>query len=175
MKKDKLYSDALFAAYSELSQLSEQEREIGIRKAQLRESVKALTPLVYGNAVDINALSLPDAMRLVFRSAGRALSANDFRTKLQDFGFDLEKYSNPLANIITAMNRMVESDEMEWVKGTATKTVTPGPNLKSLPELEPLPEPPVGLTKLIEFTEGEVVTENDKPRKIEITEEDIPF
>jgi hypothetical protein len=78
-----LYSDALFAAYDELTQLSEQERIIAVRKAQLRETVNALYPLVFQDAVDINSLSLPDAMRLVLRSAGRPLNAHDFKTKLE--------------------------------------------------------------------------------------------
>jgi hypothetical protein len=140
---DALYTDALFAAYRELTELGEQERAITVRKAQLRETVNALYPLVFPDAVDINSLSLPDAMRLVFRSAGRPLNAHGFRIKLEDMGFDLSKFSNPLANILTAMNRMVEAEEMTWVEGEK-KTVIPGPELKQVPEAPQIPPPGFG-------------------------------
>jgi hypothetical protein len=55
---------------------------------------------------------------------------------LVDLGFDLSKFDNPLANIHTTMNRMVESEEMEWAD-TEEKKVLPGPELKSIP-----PPPP---------------------------------
>jgi|SRR5579863_6422839 len=144
---DTLYSDALFAAYDELTKLAEQERTIAIRKAQLRQTVNALYPLVFENAMDINSLSLPDAMRLVLRSAGRPLNAHDFKTKLEDMGFNLEDYSDPKANILTAMNRMVDADEMTWVAGASKKTVEAGRELKTIPEAPQVP--PVGFGSLL--------------------------
>jgi hypothetical protein len=132
--RDKIFSDALDAAVAELAELEEQERNIISRKADLRQTVNALWPVVFKQQLtDINTLSLPDAMRLVMRSAGRPLNANDYRTKLTDLGFDLSKFDNPMVNIQTAMKRMVDSEEMYWVEGE-TKRVLPGEKLKPVPE-----------------------------------------
>ena len=130
------YTSALFAAWEELAKLSEEERGIAVRKAQLRQTANALYPLVFPDAVDIESLSLPDAMRLVLRSSGRGLSANDFKTKLEDIGFNLEQYSDPMANILTAMRRMVDAEEMQWVPNAPRRTV------EATPELKPVPEAP---------------------------------
>jgi hypothetical protein len=144
---DRLYEDALKAANAELESLQKWEREIIVRKAQIQQTINALCALVYPDALDVNALSLPDAMRLVIRSAGRGLNANDFKTKLEDIGFDTSKYENPLANIMTAMNRMVENDEMIWMQTDGKKTAGPGPELKQVPQevpkTLPLPAQPV--------------------------------
>jgi hypothetical protein len=134
-----LYTDALMAAYDELSTLAEQERTIAIRKAQLKQTVDALYPLVFEDAIDINSLSLPDALRLVYRSTGRPLSTNDFKTKLDDMGFNLSEYSDPKANILTAMNRMVDSGEFVWVQGAQKRTVAATSELKPVPEAPALP------------------------------------
>lgn len=134
-----LYSKALFAAYEELSQLTEQERAIAVRKAQLKQTVDALYPLVFDDAVDIKSLSLPDALRLVLRSSGRALNAHEFKTKLDDVGFDLEKYSDPIASILTAMNRMVEAGEMQFIPNAPRKTVEATQELKAVPDAPALP------------------------------------
>lgn len=132
---DNFYSKALGVAWDELEQLSAQERAIAIRKAQLRDTVNALYPLVFGNAVDIGSLNLPDALRLVLRSAGRPLNSHEFKTKLDDIGFNLEKYSDPVASILTAMNRMVEAGEMVLIPDAPRKTVGATPELKQVPEV----------------------------------------
>jgi len=131
---DNPYEAALNAAFEELQKLQTQEREIAVRKAKLRETMDALLPLVFPDTIDINSLSLPNAMRLILRSSGRALNAADFLTKLTDIGFDVQKFDNPLANIHTAMTRMVESDEMVWVEIEGKKKAIPGPDLKSVPQ-----------------------------------------
>ncbi|MGO9326433.1 MAG: hypothetical protein ACLP07_17900 [Terracidiphilus sp.] len=144
------YSSALFSAYDELDKLGEQERTIAIRKAQLRQTVKALYPLVFPEAVDIKSLSLPDAMRLVLRSAGRALATNDFKTKLEDIGFDLDQYSDPKANILTAMKRMVDAGEMHWVPDSPKKTVTATSELKPVPEVPSSLPVPGGIASFLD-------------------------
>lgn len=126
------YSKALFAAYRELSELTEQERAIAVRKAQLQESINALGPLVFPQSVDIKTMRLPDAMRIALRSAGRPLNAHDFASRLTDLGFDLTTYSDPKASILTAMNRMVDGGEMVWVEGEKKKTVEATSDLKTV-------------------------------------------
>lgn len=125
------YRDALFRAWKELDTLKQQERDIAIRKAQLSKTCSALFPLVFPEVIDVNSLSLPNAIRLLISSADRPLSAADIQTKLQDLGFDLKKYDNPLANIHTAMTRMADSEELVQIDGDK-KRVVAGPELKTV-------------------------------------------
>jgi hypothetical protein len=142
---DNFYESALFAAYEELAELKTKELEIAVRRSQLRQTVDALFPLVFPQEIDIKTLSLPAALRLILKSAGRPLSASDFKTKLEDMGFDTDKYDNPLANIHTAMSRMVESEEMAWVNLDGKKKAIPGPDLKP-PQFEAPESLPASLT-----------------------------
>lgn len=133
---DKLYLTALMKAWNELTALKEQERQIIIRKAQLSKTCSALFPLVFpeAGAQDVSSLSLPNAIRLMIGSSDRPLSARDVQTKLEDIGFDLKKFENPLANILTAMKRMVENEELVYIDGE-NKRVKAGPELKPAPDL----------------------------------------
>jgi hypothetical protein len=129
-----LYRDALLKAWAELEGLKQEERRIILRKAQLTKTCSALFPLVFSDPPDVNALSLPNAIRLVISSADRPLSANDMLTKLEDVGFDMKKFDNPLANILTAMKRMADSEELVLVDGDK-KRVVAGPQLKAAPDV----------------------------------------
>jgi hypothetical protein len=137
MDNKDILAQALTAVFTELRELMEQERRTVIRKAQLRKSFDALYPLVFGETVEIKSLSLPDAIRLIVASAGRPLSAVDMKTKLEEMGYDLQKFDNPMQNILTAMKRMAESEELVYIpKDDGKKQVAPGPELK---HVEPLP------------------------------------
>jgi hypothetical protein len=132
--EDGTYRDALWGAYEELQKVKAQKRELTIRETRLTRSINALFPLVFGENSDVNALSLPNAIRLIMDGADRPLAANDLKTKLEDLGFDFNKYENPIANILTAMKRMVENEELVYISGD-NKRVAAGPSLKPPPEL----------------------------------------
>jgi len=90
-----------------------------------------LFPLVFpeditGISSDVNSMSLPDAIRLVVSASEHPLSARDMQLKLDELGFDLKKFDNPLANILTAMKRMVDSGELVPFDGDK-KRVVKGP------------------------------------------------
>jgi hypothetical protein len=148
------YRDALWSAYEELGKLKEEERKIAVRKSQLQQTVNALSPLVFPQDVDIASLSLPDALRLVLQSSGRPLTAVEFKSKLEDIGFDLAKYNDPMANILTAMRRMVEAEEMRWIEDAPRKTVEATPELKHA-----FPEPPLSFG---EYVASQLASEADK-------------
>src|SRR5260370_12343985 len=133
------YWAALSAALEEFKKLQEQERETAFRKAKLKATINALHPLVFPDSpMEINTLSLPNAIRLAIRGATRPLSTYELKAKLEDLGFDFSKYENPLANLHTAVNRMVESEEMIWVHSEEQqKKDLPGPELNSVPQTEP--------------------------------------
>ncbi|SRR5216684_4168947 len=144
---DKPFEEALFVAFNQIQELKQQEREIAVRKAQLQQTVTALYPLVFPDTVDINSLSLPNAIRLIISGAGgRPISAIEMRGRLDELGYDTSKYENPLANITTAMNRMVEADEMVWADIDGKKKALPGPDLKAVPQ----PQPELPMTRLAE-------------------------
>lgn len=127
------YKKALAKAESEWINLTRQERRIALRKAQLKETIQALYALC-SDLPDINALSLSDAIRLMIRSTSDGLSRTGIRDKLQEMGYDLKKFKNPLASIHTAVERMVESEEFVRMPSDENK-VEAGPELKSVPEL----------------------------------------
>jgi hypothetical protein len=56
---------------------------------------------------------LTDACRLVLQNAPAPLTAVGIRDRLQQIGFDLDRYANPLAAIHTTLKRMTESGEAE--------------------------------------------------------------
>ena len=166
MAANKVYEKALYAAFEEMSQVREKERELAFRKAQLQQTVSALYPLVFPDTPDLNSMSLPNAMRLIMHSAGRNLTAHDFKTKLEDLGFDISKFDNPLANIHTAMTRMVDSDEFYWAeKEEGKKKVGPGPELKSVPSEIPETLPPPSFTPDGEAWETVIPGLNPEPEE----------
>ena len=134
------YIDAFVKALHELEEIKTTERNLAYRKAKLNESVTALRPLVFKQAWDINNLTLSDAIRFVFSNAKRHLSAIAVRTKLEDLGYNLDQFDNPLANIHTALKRMGETDELYVIESDKKKSFEPGPNLKAI--TEPLTELP---------------------------------
>lgn len=130
------YRDALEMALAEFKALQEQERQIAIRKANVKASIKALAPLVNQKSTDVNSLGLADAIRLVFGGTSRTLSPIEVRGKLEDLGFNLSNFENPLASIHTALNRMVDTNELVSSKSEDNKKrVGAGPELKPVPEV----------------------------------------
>ena len=129
---------AYLGAKRELERLIEEEKNIAIKKAQLRETIKALAPLVAPElSPDIGSMSLADAVRLVIRSSGRPVSTLEIRSRLKDLGYNLEQHENPLASIHTALRRMEESDEVsssDWDGTEKKKKFEPGPQLKPAPD-----------------------------------------
>jgi hypothetical protein len=149
------YQTALFKAWEEFQKTQEDERQLTIKKLQLRQTIEALFPLAFPDweVTDIRNMTLADAIRAVIKSSTRAVSVKEVRGKLQDLGFDLSKYDNPLASIHTATNRMVESEELIWVDDEGKK-LSPGPELKAIPESSELD----ALTALTSLYAGELDT-----------------
>jgi hypothetical protein len=130
-----VYAQALAKAYRERDEIVETEKQLAYRKTKLNETIDALIPLVFKRVWDINTLGLSDAIRFVFNNARRPLSPLDIRSKLEDLGYNLKQFENPLASIHTALRRMGETDELYPVESEDKKKMfEPGPELKSIPE-----------------------------------------
>jgi hypothetical protein len=127
---------AYSSAKRELERIKEEEKNLAIRRAQLQETVRALSPLVFNERLDVNSLSLSNAIRLIFSGTEHLLTPLEVRGKLRDLGFNLEQYENPLANIHTALNRMAESEELTRQDDADQKKFNAGPALKPVPERE---------------------------------------
>jgi hypothetical protein len=160
---EEIYRNALQTAVDQWMDLQNQERRITIQKNQLRQTFLALFPLAYPNneLPDISSMSLANAIRMVIGGADRPITAIEMRGKLTDLGFDLTKYDNPLANIHTAMNRMVESDEMQWTDIDEKKAM-PGPELKHVQTPLPAPTDDVLKNTLMEIMSSLNPTEEKK-------------
>jgi hypothetical protein len=132
-----IYKEAVDRLWNELQELRERKKELIIREAQINESLKALMPLVGTWKTNIAEYSLSNAIRFIFNGleADRTLSAIEVRTKLQDLGYNLNEYENPLASIHTCIRRMIDTEELTVIKSEDNKKeFQPGPELKSVPE-----------------------------------------
>jgi hypothetical protein len=144
------YKSALQKAQADWAELTRQEAGIAVRKAQLKRTIKALAALC-SELPDISAMSLADAIRLVIASTTEALSVIEIRGKLNEIGYDLSKFKTPLASIHTAVNRMVESEELIHIpdaEDDTDKKVEAGKNLKA-PFLSVSPMPSLDLGTII--------------------------
>ena len=104
------YRAALDAALREYETLLQQKADLDSRLAQVAESVGTLTRLCgYTPTV---AYGLTDACKTSLRCAGVPMTPLEVRDRLQSTGFDINRYSNPLAAIHTVLRRLTEAGEL---------------------------------------------------------------
>jgi hypothetical protein len=133
--ENRSYQDALWKAFEDLKQIQREQHELTLKTSRLKKTIDALFPIVYPDETeDINSLSLANAIRLIINSANTPVSAKEIRNRLRDLGYDLSKYNNPLASIMTAANRMVEAEELKNYDDEDEKKLMAGPELKPVPE-----------------------------------------
>ena len=104
------YRAALDAAVREYETLLQQKADLDSRLAQVAESVGTLTRLCgYTPTV---AYGLTEACKTSLRCAAAPMTPLEVRDRLQSTGFDINRYSNPLAAIHTVLRRLTESGEI---------------------------------------------------------------
>ena len=104
------YRAALDAALREYETLLQQKADLDARLAQVAESVGTLTRLCgYTPTV---AYGLTDACKTSLRCGGAPMTPLEVRDRLQSTGFDINRYSNPLAAIHTVLRRLTESGDV---------------------------------------------------------------
>ena len=104
------YRAALDEALREYETLLQQKADLDARLAQVAESVGTLTRLCgYTPTV---AYGLTEACKTSLRCAAVPMTPLDVRDRLQSTGFDINRYSNPLAAIHTVLRRLTESGEV---------------------------------------------------------------
>lgn len=105
------YVTALDAVVREYEQALADQAALESRISHLRQSILHLTKLCgYEPSVPFG---LTDACRLVLQNAPAPLTAVGIRDRLQQIGFDLDRYANPLAAIHTTLKRMTEAGHAE--------------------------------------------------------------
>jgi hypothetical protein len=115
------YRAALDAAVREYETLLQQKTDLDARLAQLGESIGTLTRLCgYTPTV---AYGLTEACKTSLRCAKAQMTPLEVRDRLQATGFDINRYSNPLAAIHTVLRRLAESGEVRK-RTTRAKGVT---------------------------------------------------
>ena len=115
------YRAALDAALREYETLLQQKSDIDARLAQVAESVGTLTRLCgYTPTV---AYGLTEACKTSLRCAAAPMTPLEVRDRLQSTGFDINRYSNPLAAIHTVLRRLTASGEVRR-RASRSKGVT---------------------------------------------------
>jgi hypothetical protein len=108
----------------------ERDRQI----AALIQTMNAIAPLVgeepltlpANEGTDIAPGGMTDGIRTILTEAGEPLTASEIRDRLQQKGFDMKSYSNPLANIHTILRRLTDSKAVE----TTHEINAPAPSAK---------------------------------------------
>ena len=103
------YQGALDAALREYETLLQQKADLDARLAQVAESVGTLTRLCgYTPTVPYG---LTEACKTSLRCAGAPMTPVEVRERLLSTGFDIARYSNPLAAIHTVLRRLEAAGE----------------------------------------------------------------
>lgn len=116
MAADPQFIAALEHARRELMENVRKQEELAGLSAQLRQTIAALERTC--GIQPTNTLGITDAVVDVLRlSPDRPLEPPEVKRALQEIGYDLSKYRNPLAVIHTTLKRLIESEEAEFVRG----------------------------------------------------------
>lgn len=120
-----------------------QEEKAGLQRAAidcdrqiaaLIQTMNAIAPLVGAEPLtppaseetDMAPGGMTDSIRSILTEAGEPLTASEIRDRLEQKGFDIKSYSNPLANIHTILRRLTESKAVE----TTHEINAPAPGVK---------------------------------------------
>src|ERR1035437_5514839 len=103
---------------------AELERALALRDQQiaaLLQTMIAIAPLAGEEPPEAPAaaetetppVGMTDAIRTILSKAREPLTAGEIRDRLEDTGFDMKSYSNPLATIHTVLRRLTESEKVD--------------------------------------------------------------
>src|SRR6266478_1267368 len=126
------YKQARDKALKDYKEISRQIHELNLRKGQLRETILALNSLC-SRLPHVESLVLSNAIRVVYATTTRFLSAIEVKGKLEDLGYNVSRFKNPLASIHTALERMAKTDELSKREDEDEKKFEAGKKLKKPP------------------------------------------
>jgi hypothetical protein len=111
------YERALASAKKELEELMKFHESTERRITTLKQVIANLMAL-HGDDVppDLIGPGLTEACRNVLRASTVEMTPLQVRSALQSAGFDVGKYTNPLASIHAVLKRLVDGSEAEVLK-----------------------------------------------------------
>ena len=132
------YMKVIQESRDELRQLIRQRCTIENRITQLTIALRSLARLLPNETereklheelkgVRRKAPSLVEAISDALRDADKSLTSNQIREELENNGFDLSEYSQPLGVIMTTLKRLVDSGRVKRSKGTPVNFKWIGP------------------------------------------------
>jgi hypothetical protein len=132
---DAHYKDSLEAAKTEMEALLAEEQEIQARISTIQTRLTALRKIalslgeLLGEEWEQQTVGITDAIRKVMRRAKSPegsfiyIHPTTIRTRLQNDGFPLGDYKNPMAVIHTTMKRLEDQGEVEGAEGRNGRTI----------------------------------------------------
>lgn len=112
------YLRDLRAAEKNLEALEARRDKLDLRIAVLRKKIIHLGALTHmDKAKEVLAdIGLSEMCETVMRWAGSPLTPVKTKQLLADFGYDIERHSNPLASIHTTLKRMMKAGKLKVVR-----------------------------------------------------------
>jgi hypothetical protein len=113
------YDDALRTARADLIRAIMERDKLNLEIARLQQLVKALTFAAVKDQEKGRvpqtfeaALGFTETVVTIVRTSKEAVSARDIRDRLNDLGYDLSKYANPLGFVHSVLGRLVQQEKI---------------------------------------------------------------
>jgi hypothetical protein len=108
--------DALVAQRDELNvKIINTEQNIRNLQSALTETLFAAE-----HELEYGTIGLTEAVRTIFRRAGKPLAAAEVKTSLKIIGFDLDRFANPTGAVVNTLQRMAKGGELVFNAATDT-------------------------------------------------------
>lgn len=111
---DPVYKEALTHAREELYELTKESQKMARRAAKLRQTITTLERMC--GETPTSTMKLGEAVRSVLMASDRPLSAGGIKNALEQIGYDLTRYTNPVAVIHTTVKRSVKKGDLSEAK-----------------------------------------------------------
>lgn len=121
------YSEVLDQALSDLEEKVHERERLNAEIVKLTNTVRMVSGMVEENEerdrrlhalvglANMTSPGLVDVVRVALRKAGeRGLTAIDTRDALQNSGFDISGFTNPLASVHTTLKRLIAQGEAAY-------------------------------------------------------------
>jgi hypothetical protein len=111
--------DEIAAMEVRLRQKISQRDGLSVEILQLQEKIRAMHKMYFSDALaekdrQLTAVGLTEAIRVLLRKHGSAMTAPDVRLGLELLGFELERFKNPSAAIHNTLIRMSKAGELYY-------------------------------------------------------------
>jgi hypothetical protein len=123
-----IYEELLRKEQSELLLFTQEEQELAVRIKMSQSKVRLLNALIRGgDSALVVSSGISQACLMIFRgNKEKWLASQDVYRCLKEIGFDLDKYKNPQATILTTVLRQAKKKRlaMKTVKGKRLFTLS---------------------------------------------------